>query len=332
MTIRVQPPGAISRRAVIISSAATMIPMMAPAGRAEQEGRVYRLGFVVQPPREDFAAMFDELGRLGFAEGKNLWVDPRGFAIPADRLVVAAAETVEAGPDVIYAGGVPAALAVQRVTRTIPLVATAYDMVKAQLVASLARPGGNTTGISILATELDGKRLEILIDLLPGIRRVAALVDPETAASAQVDQLISAARSRGVALSVHRAASTKHIASAIEAALADGAEALHVLSSAMFQTDRGSVIAQVAKLRLPTMYQWPEWARDGALICYGPPITTFYRQAARQIVKIFKGIKPADIPVEQPDKIELVINLKTAQALGLTVPQSLLARADEVIE
>jgi putative tryptophan/tyrosine transport system substrate-binding protein len=327
--VNIPVPGAdlISRRSVVLASAIAMF--RAPVS-AQEAARVYKLGVVVQPPKSNFAAMFDELRKHGFIEGQNLSVHPHGFSLSADRLDDAAVEVAKAGPDVIYAGGTAAGRAVQRVTRTIPIVVTGNDLVRAHLISSLAHPGGNVTGVSILGTELDGKRLELLTESVPGVSRIAALVDPETTPPDQIAGLISTARALGVTLSIHRAAVAEDIAPAIETARA--AQAVDVLASALFHTNRAMTIARVAEAKLPAIYQWPEYGQDGALICYGPPITSFYRQAARLIVKIFRGSKPADLPAEQPSHIELVVNLKTAKALGLTIPPSILARADEVIE
>ena len=302
------------------------------AGFAREVGRIYRLGFVVQPPKQKLVAMFDELGLQGFSEGDKLVIEPHGFSVPVERIEEVAGEIVKARPDVIYGGGSAAGRALKRATAMIPLVVSADDMVREGLVASLSRPGGNLTGISILATELDGKRLQLLTDMIPGAQRVAVLIDPETTPPDQIDALSAVARSHGVELAIFRAGAPADIAPAIVAAQASGAQAVNVLASALFNAQRAAVIASIADARLPAMYQWPEYAREGALISYGPSIEGFYRQAAKLIVKVFRGAKPADLPVEQPTAFELAINLKTAKTLGLTVPQSLLARADEVIE
>ena len=319
----------LTRRLVVTAAAAGFFPRLA---RAQQPGRIYRLGFVVQPPKRLLAAIFDELRRHGFVEGGNLLVDPRGFATPVDRLDRVAAEIVRARPDAIYAGGDAAGRAVQKATKTIPVVVTADDALRAHLVASLAHPGGNITGISIFATELDSKRLQLLTQAVPGISRIAALVDPNTTAPDQINRLVAEARSRGVALSICRAAAAEEIAPAIAAARASGAQVLDVLASALFNANRTLMIARIAEARLPAMYQWPAYAKEGALICYGPSLTSFYHQAARLLVKVLRGARPADLPVEQPTKIELAINLKAAKALGLTIPPLILARADEVIQ
>ena len=205
-------------------------------------------------------------------------------------------------------------------------------MLREGLVASLAHPSANITGISILATELDLKRLELLSEMLPGIRRIAALTDPGTTPPDQVEALTAMARSNKIDLSIYRAATLGDIDPAIADAQAAGVQAIDVMASALFNANRARIIGRIAEAKLPAVYQWPEYGDDGALVSYGPSIEGFYRQAARLIVKIFRGAKPADLPVEQPSRIALVINLKTAKALGLTVPQSLLARADEVIE
>jgi putative tryptophan/tyrosine transport system substrate-binding protein len=320
----------VRRRELIVGIASA--PALPFAARAQQDGRVYRIGFLVLPPKQVFTAFFDEMRRHGFVDGKNLIVDPRGFSTPVDRLGSVAAEIVRARPDAIYAGGDAAARAVEQATQAIPIVVTTDDALRAHLVTSLAHPGGNLTGISIFATELDGKRLQLLAEAVPDSRRIAALVDPNTTAPDQIRALIEMARSRGVALSIWRAAAAAEIAPAIAAARAAGAQALDVLSSALFNANRASIFAHVAEARLPAMYQWPDYVHEGALIGYGPLQTSFYRQAARLLVAVLRGAKPADLPVEQPTKIELAINLKTARALGLAVPPILLAQADEVIQ
>ena len=208
------------------------------------------------------------------------------------------------------------------------------------LVNSLARPGGNTTGLSILATELDGKRQEILVEAVPGLHRMAILVDKATGSpldkatgSLRLQALQEAARARDIGVSIHRVASAEEIPAAIEAAKASGATALNVLSSSFLYANRQIIMQRVAMLRLPAIYQWAEMAEEGGFVAYGPRLVQIFRElVAQQLVKLLRGIKPADIPIEQPTKFELVINLKTANALGVTVPATLVARADKVIE
>ncbi len=206
-------------------------------------------------------------------------------------------------------------------------------MIGEGLVNSLARPGGNTTGVSILANELDGKRQEILIEAVPGLRHMAVLAGSKTTGPRELQALQNAARAHGVELSVHRVSTVEEITSAINAAKASDAAAINVLSSPFLYGNRQILMQRVAALRLPAVYQWPEEAEEGGLIAYGPRIVQIFRElVAQQLVKLLRGIKAADVPVEQPTKFELVINLKTANAMGVTVPATLVARADKVIE
>jgi putative tryptophan/tyrosine transport system substrate-binding protein len=277
--------------------------------------------------------MFEKLRRFGFIEGQNLTVDWHAFALRVDLVSDFAAELVKADVDVILASGDLATRAAQRATPTIPILGTTDDMVQSGLVKSLARPDGNTTGISMFSTELDGKRQEILIEVVPGLRRMAALADSNTTASPQLQALQDAARVRNVELSIHRIARPEEIAAAIDAAKAWGAAALNVLASPVLFGNRQIIMQRVAALRLPAIYQFPEVAEDGGFVAYGPRLVHIFGElVTRQLVNLFRGTKPADVPVEQPTKFEFVINLKTAKALGLTIPEALLQRADEVIE
>jgi putative ABC transport system substrate-binding protein len=305
----------------------------APIGRAQEPGRVYRLGIMTGLPREDaiYTALFDELRRSGFVEGQNLLVVGR-FSMREEEAPEVAAMLVAAGVETVLTGGAPITRVLQRATRTIPILAIADDLVLSGLVTSLAHPGGNTTGISIFATELDGKRLELLTELIPAARHIAALGDPVNTAQEQIRVLEGAARARGIELSIHLASKPEEIVAAIDLAQASGAQALKVLAAPSLDANRRLIIERTATLKLPTIYQWPEIADAGGLAGYGPRRTEVSRQRARQLVKIFRGAKSGDIPVERPDKFKLVINLKTAQVLGLTIPESILARADEVIE
>ena len=277
--------------------------------------------------------MFDELRRLGFIEGQNLTIDWRSYGPRIDLIPEFAAEFVKAQVDVIYVFGDAAIRAAQQATTTIPILAITEDMVGSGLVNSLARPGGNTTGVSVLATELDGKRQEILIEAVPGLRRMAVLADSNATGSSELQALQDAARARGVEVSIHQVASAEEITAAIDAAKASGAAALNVLSSPFLYGNRQIIMHRVAALRLPAIYPFPEEAEEGGFVAYGPRLVQIFRELmAQQLVKLLRGIKPADIPVEQPTKFELVINLKTANAMGVTVPEALLARADKVIE
>lgn len=308
------------------------------AARAQEPGRIYRLGFLIQAPRETAAALalFDELRLNGFIEGQNLIVIPGGFGFPNDAVAERAAALIEAAPDVIIAGPEIPVRALQAATRTLPIVAMTEDMVATGLVPSLARPGGNTTGISLLSPELDGKRQDILIAAAPGARRIAAMADSNVTPSYHVEMLQHAARSRGVELSVFGVGKPEEITSAIDAAKSSGAEALNFLATPLFSVPGSQsnrvVLERIAAVRLPAIFQWPETAQGGGLIAYGPRFNDMYRLRARIAVKIFRGAKPSDIPVEQPDRFELVINLKAANAIGHEVPAALVLRADQVIE
>jgi putative ABC transport system substrate-binding protein len=305
------------------------------AALAQEAGRTYRLGGLSAGPRDTpyFVAMFENLRRLGFIEGQNLTVDWHAFALQVDRVSDFVAELVKGDVDVILASGDLATRAAQRATQSIPILGTTDDMVRSQLVNSLARPEGNTTGISMFSTELDGKRQEILIEAVPGLRRMAAIADSSTTALSQLQALQDAARARNVELSIHRIARPEEIAAAIDAAKAWGAGALNVLASPVLFGNRQIVMQRVAALRLPAIYQFPEVAQDGGFVAYGPRLVQIFGElVTRQLVKLLRGTKAADVPVEQPTKFDLVINLKTAKALGLAIPESLLARADEVIE
>jgi len=321
----------------LLAGAAVAHPL---AARAQDAGRTYRLGSLHISQRNSsqrnsapHVAFYEELRRQGFVEGQNLLVDEHGYGLRSGQLAEHAAELVNAQVDVIVASGDASVRAAQQATKTIPILANATDLVGAGFVASLAKPGGNTTGFSVLSAELDGKRQEILIEAVPGVRRMAALADVNATPPRRLQMLQDEARIRGVELSINRVATSEEIAGAIDAAKGSGAEALNVLSSAFFYNNRQIIFQQVATLRLPAMYEWPNMAEEGGLVAYGALLTQLFRDIfARQCVKLLRGVKPADIPVEQPTKFELVINLKTANALGLTVPPTLLARADKVIE
>src|SRR5215470_9033212 len=240
-----------------------------PVGaRAQQAGRTYRLGVLHNqgPQSPQFPPFYDELRRLGFVEGQNLIVDSRGYAVRTEQFPAVAAELVKAQVDAILAGGAAAARAAQAATRMIPILTLTDDMVGQGLVASLARPGGNTTGISILATELDSKRQEILMEMVPAARRVAVLADANTAAPQNMQALQEAARARDVELAVHLVERPERIGPQIEEARRAGAEALNVLASPILYARRLDIFERTAALRLPAMYQSPEFAEEGGLI------------------------------------------------------------------
>ena len=308
------------------------------AAWAQQSDHTYRLGFLIPTARETpaVAAFFDELRLNGFIEGQNLTVVPGGFDVRNEELAERAAALVKAAPDAIVAGPELPLHALLEVTRTVPLIGMTEDMVAAGLAASLARPGGNITGISLLSPELDGKRQDILMEAVPGARRMAVLADANVTPLQHLQALKDAASQRGVELSVFGVARPEEIVPAIDGAKATGAEAINFLATPLFSVpgsrNNGIVMERVVELRLPAIYQWPETAEQGGLMGYGPRFTQVYRQRARLLVKVLHGAKPADTPIEQPTQFDLVINLQAAKAIGHDVPASLVLRADEVIE
>jgi len=305
------------------------------AALAQEPGRTYRLGCLFSVPRDNpvYMAFLDKLRRRGFIEGQNLTVEFRTFGQHVDLMAQYAAELVNAHVDVIATGGEEAVRAVQQATKTIPIVAIVGDMLGSGLVNSLARPDGNTTGVSILAFQAEGKRQDILIEAVPGLRLMAVLTDVNYTKFANLEALEDAARAHNIEFSIHRVARAEEIAAAIDSAQASGATALNAISSPLFYAYRHLIMERAAAARLPTIYEFPETAEEGGFAAYGPRLSELWlEKMPQQIVKIFRGSKVADIPVEQPTKFELVINLKTANAMGVTVPSALLARADKVIE
>jgi putative tryptophan/tyrosine transport system substrate-binding protein len=319
----------------LVGGAAAAWPLVA---QAQEPGRIYRIGFLFPTPRDrpPVAALFDELRLNGFIENQNLKVIPGGFDARDEQLVELATALVKAEPDVIVAGPELPLRALQAATRTVPLIGMSEDLVAEGLVVSLARPGGNVTGISLLSPELDGKRQELLIEAVPGVRRIAAMVDSKVTPPYHLQVLQHAARSRGVEVSIFSVKGPEDIVSAIDAAKTSNAGAINFLATPLFSVpgsrNNQVVLERVAAMHIPTIFQWPETAEAGALLAYGPRFTEVYRQRARILIKILRGAKPADIPVEQPIRFELAINLKAARALGADVPASLVLRADEVIE
>jgi putative tryptophan/tyrosine transport system substrate-binding protein len=308
---------------------------LASCPRAQEPGRTYRLGDLHLSPRNASynVALFDAVKPDGFTDGKNLVVDDRGFGLRLDELADHASAIVKAEVDLIICSGDPCVRAAQRVTKTLPILALAEDMVKSGFVASLAKPGGNTTGVSILTSELNSKRQEILLEVVPGVRRMAALADANSSSPQQLQALHDAAHAHGIELLIYQVTKAEEITDAIDTAKNSGATALNVLASAFLWNTRQIILPRVAALGLPAIYQFPAAAEEGGFIAYGTDLDQIYRNIwARQLVKLLRGAKPPDIPVEQPTKFELVVNLKTAALLGLRIPESFLLRADKVIE
>lgn len=320
------------RKFIAVLGGACLLPLTA---RGQDPGRSYRVGSLHMAPWDasHHIALRNSLRRLGFVEGYNLSLDASGYGLRREQFDEHAAELANSRVDVIYCAGDAALRAAQRATSTIPIVGVTDDMLSAGLVRSFARPEGNMTGVSIFSSELDNKRQELLLELLPHVQRIAVLADSATTSAGQLAVLQDAARKRGVAMSAHLVGTQEEIGSAIAAAHASGAEALNVLATPLLFNSRKIVYAQTAAFNLPAIYQWPEMAADGGLIAYGPSLVQVFRdQVAHMLAKILRGTKPSDLPVEQPTKFELVINLRTAKAMAIDLPPPMLMRADEVIE
>jgi len=315
----------------LLGGTATLLGILAAS--AQEAGRTYRIGVLALQPRSapHYVAVFDELRRVGFIEGRTLVV-AGGWALRIEQFPEIAAELVKAKVDVIFCpSGDLAIRAAQQATATIPILGVTDDMIGSGLVPSLAHQGGNTTGTSILASELDVKRLEILHEFVPHARRIAVLADPTTVST--VAQIAGAAHAPGVEVVRFEARSPDEIRRALGAIAAAKVEAVNVLASPLLNASRRQIIDRMREARLPAIYQWPESAEDGGLLAYGPRTVQIFREiVARQLVRLLRGANPADLPIEQLTKFELVVNLKTAKILGLEVPLPLQQRADEVIE
>jgi len=285
----------------------------------------------VSAPSPLAAGIFNELHQLEWVDGRNAIYEPRFSAGDFKRLPSLAADLVGRKVHIIVAtGGATTVRAAQEATSTLPIVGLADDMVGSGLVASLAQPGGNTTGVSILASELNAKRVELLAEMVPSARRIAALAQSKSDPS--LPRVAAAAHERNMELVVFEAQGLDRISDALAAVSTAGIDAINVLASAILYNGRHAVLDQIAELRLPAIYQWPEYAAEGGLMGYGPTQASIARLVAEQVDRVLRGARPTQLPVVQPTAFTLAINLKTAKALGLTAPASLIARAAEVIE
>jgi len=267
---------------------------------------------------------------IGWEEGRNIRFVFASTEGHNERAPAIAGELVAQNAAVIVTFGDPGIRAAQRATNTVPIVGMTDDMVGSGLAASLARPGGNTTGVSILASELNAKRLEILRDFAPKVQRIAVLADASTISTQA--QLESVARELGVQLIRFEGQSPDEITRALDAVAAAQVGAVNVLASPLLAGARAAIIKRMRAARLPAIYQWPETVAEGGLLGYGPSIQLCYRQIVSLVDKVLHGAKPADLAIEQPSRIGLAINLKAASELGMPVPPAILVRADEVIE
>jgi putative ABC transport system substrate-binding protein len=268
---------------------------------------------------------------LGYVEGHNIVFDVRYADGKVDRLPTLAAELVAQRPAVIATFGDATALAAKAATTTIPIVSMSEDLVRAKIVTNMRQPEANITGVSIMGTELDAKRLEILAEVLPARSAVLLLADPTTHRESR-PALDATAAALGLTLREAIVGTSEQIGRALHEAKPSGLTGVNVLSSALLFALRRRIINLAAELGLPAMYQWPETADEGGLIAYGPSLRGAFRQVTTLVDKVLKGAKPGDIPVEQPTRFSLVINLRTASTLGLTVPPLTLLRADRAIE
>ena len=310
------------------------------AGRAQQPTRLHRIGALRGNAGESgqLAAFVGRLAALGYVEGRDFVLETRQHQGRLDRVPELAAELVRLAPEIIIASGPEAVLrAVSAATSSIPIImfAVDYDPVALGLVASLARPGGNVTGVTVQQIELTAKRVELLEEAVPAVIDVAVFSDAFTTEASEQMRAAAAAADRlrlGLTSVVVPGAPPYDFAAALETARQRGAGAVLALMSPGFFFDRSRFVEEVSRHRMPASFGPREFTEAGGLMSYGANLNDMNALLADYVAKIFKGAKPADLPVEQPTRFELVINLKTAKALGLTVPQALLARADEVIE
>jgi putative ABC transport system substrate-binding protein len=317
-----------------LATPVALLVMTATLGTdAQHTGRVYRLGILSPARFGSLDVIIVSLHELGYVEGQNLVVERRFADGRLDRLSGLARELVQLRLDVIVASSAGAIEAARAATKTVPIImGFTTDPVGQGFVASLARPGGNITGVAYSpGPEITGKRLELIREAVPQATRIAVLSTSETASQSQVQEARTAASRLGIELVVVEARDDDYDR-AFAAMTSKQPGGLFVLGSPILNRDRKRIIALAMKHRLPTIYEWREHVDEGGLMAYGGDISALYRRVAAYVDRIFKGANPADLPVEQPSTLELAINMKTAKALGLTIPPSLLLRANHVIE
>ena len=318
----------------LIGGAAILWPL---AARAQQAGKLPTIGYLgadTPSTGSQWAAAFvQRLRELGWIENRTVAIEYRWAEGRDERFTEIAAEFIRLKVDVILTYATPSSIAAKKATAVIPIVfAAAGDPVGTGLVASLARPGGNITGFSIQQTDLASKRLEMLREVLPGLRTVAILVDTGSPTSVlEMVEAQAAARTIGLAVVTSEVRRAEDVAPAFDA-LKGRADALYVCGSPLMTTNRTRINTLALGMRLPTMHIFREYVEAGGLMSYGPNLPDLFRSAAAYVDKILRGAKPGDLPVEQPTKFDFIINITTAKALGLNVPQTMLSRADEVIE
>ena len=306
---------------------------------AQQGRKTYRLGILGNVPLTDsegarlWGALRDGLRELGYVEGQNLIVDHRSSEGRYERIPGLAADLIRSKPDVIVVPNTSNAIGAHNATQTIPIVAATLDPLGSGLAATFARPGGNVTGLSLLSPEIVGKQLELLREMVPRVSRVAILLNPANPSSPRfVEQAKSASRTLGLQLHVVEVRQPDELESGFTRIRRERTRALLVFSDAMFIVQRTRMAELAITYHVPTMHMQKEHMEAGGLSFYGAAMVANFRRAAVYVDKILKGANPGDLPVEQPTKFEFVINLKTARALGLAIPPSLLLRADQIID
>jgi putative ABC transport system substrate-binding protein len=324
----------MDRRAFV--SGVTLGLLAAPlAAEGQQAGKVYRIGYLSSslpsPKDPNLEAFVEKLRDLGYVPGQNVVIEQRHGEGRSDVSQAATAELIRLKVDVIWVGGTPGTQAVKRATSTIPVVFVAVsDPVGSGLVTSLSHPGGNITGLTHISKEVHAKRLQLLKQLVPRLSRIAVLAGPS--GSITITDTQAAAQALGLQVDVVEAHGSDKLDEAFSRAAKGTAQALVVLPDALFWAHRQQVGHLAATNRLPTVFELKGYVSAGGLMSYGADLIAQIQHSAVYVDRILKGAKPADLPVEQPTKFEFVINLKTAKAVGLTIPQSLLLRADEVID
>jgi putative ABC transport system substrate-binding protein len=325
----------MNRRRLLIAAAA-LTALRVSATRAQKSAAVARVGllWITAGGDSTFVTAFrDGMQARGYAEGRNVRIDAQALVERYDSLPEAAEQLVRQNVDVIVSYGATATLAAHRATSSVPIVmVTGADPVKVGLVASLAKPGGNVTGVTFLHPQLDAKRLELLQEAVPRIRRVGLLLNPASATEpANVPRWQAAAERLKVDVQAIEIRLQSDIDPVVDGLAQSGLDAIAVVGGTMFVANRTEIVAAIARTRLPAVFGSADYPDVGGLMSYGPNVSDGFRQAAGLVVKILKGTKPSDIPFEQASKFELVVNARTAKALAMTMPASILLRADRVI-
>jgi ABC-type uncharacterized transport system substrate-binding protein len=314
----------------VVVALLTLALLAAPlAAEAQQSGKVYRVGWMTTGPLPFIANFREGMRELGYVEGQNVVIEQR-YGAP-ERLTELAEELARFKADLIVASGSAAVRAAQKVSVSVPVVFVTGDPVGDRVVANLARPGGNMTGLALLNPEISAKWIELIKETLPKASRIGVLFDPGSTPT-QPMAAESAARSLGLQTATLEAGSADDIERAFQTAVRERVGAIVPLSSAFFNVQRERIVSLAVRYRIPAVYENRQFVEIGGLMSYGPDYRDVFKRLAGYADKVLRGTKPADLPVEQPIKFELVINLKTAKALGLTIPPSVLARADEVIQ